>query len=185
MQSDITAGNLDLPGLWVRPKPRAWFDALIPQYAGLAALGSDGHAVVRGLRMTELAFTRSDIETVVADFYARVRRHPVLGPVFQERVPSTDSAWQTHEAKIVEFWCSAILKTRSYSGSPMQAHSNVSGLRGFHFDIWLEVFDTVLSENLPSQTAQHWSRLAHNIGRGLRMGVESNQRNAQVPSLTH
>ncbi len=45
-------------------------------------------------------------------------------------------------------------------------------VRPEHFDIWLGIFDMVLSENLPTDTAVSWSALAHRIGRGLRYGVE-------------
>lgn len=49
--------------------------------------------------------TPQEIEAVVADFYAQVRLHPVLGPVFARHV--TD--WPAHEAKIARFWRNAIL----------------------------------------------------------------------------
>ncbi len=108
------------------------------------------------------------IALVVARFYARVRAHPVLGPVFGEHVHD----WTTHEAKIARFWRNAILLERSYDGNPMGAHMNAGNVEGPHFAIWLGLFDEVLQAELPPELAQSWSAMAHRIGRGLRLGIE-------------
>ena len=52
------------------------------------------------------------IDQVVAAFYARIRTHPKLGPVFASHV--TD--WPEHEEKIARFWRNAILMERGYDG---------------------------------------------------------------------
>lgn len=49
--------------------------------------------------------TAEDITRVVTEFYAAIREHPGLGPVFAAHV--TD--WPAHEAKIAGFWRNAIL----------------------------------------------------------------------------
>ena len=107
------------------------------------------------------------IDTVVADFYAFVREHPGLGPVFAAHV--TD--WPTHEAKIARFWRNAILFERSYDGNPMAAHLAAGNVRPGMFEPWLGLFDMVLHRNLPPETAAAWSALAHRIGVGLRSGL--------------
>ena len=108
------------------------------------------------------------IDAVVADFYAFVREHPGLGPVFAAHV--TD--WPTHEAKIARFWRNAILFERSYDGNPMAAHLAAGNVRPGMFEPWLGLFDMVLHRNLPPETAAAWSALAHRIGVGLRSGLE-------------
>lgn len=123
--------------------------------------------------------TAADIESVVADFYTEVRAHPTLGPVFAKHV----SDWPTHEAKIAAFWRNAILFERSYAGNPMQVHSNAGNVRPGMFSPWLELFDTVLARNLPAETAQAWSALAHRIGAGLRMGVSERVAPGDIPNL--
>ena len=112
--------------------------------------------------------TPDQIDAVVAEFYAVIRTHPGLGPVFAAHV--TD--WPAHEAKIARFWRNAILLERSYDGNPMEVHRKAGDVRAAHFDVWLGLFDSVLRRNLPAETAGAWSALAHRIGRGLRMGVE-------------
>lgn len=111
--------------------------------------------------------TPEQIDAVVADFYAFVREHPGLGPVFAEHV--TD--WPAHEARIAHFWRNAILFERGYDGNPMQAHLDAGNVRPGMFSPWLALFDMVLRRNLPPETAEAWSTLAHRIGQGLRAGV--------------
>lgn len=113
------------------------------------------------------AITEDQIAAVVAEFYACVRQHPGLGPVFAAHV--TD--WPAHEAKITRFWRNAILHDRVYDGNPLEKHRNAGNVRVPMFDVWLGLFDSVLKRELPPETAAAWSALAHRIGRGLRFGM--------------
>lgn len=111
--------------------------------------------------------TATEIDAVVADFYAQVRAHAVLGQVFAAHV----SDWPAHEAKIAAFWRNAILLERGYDGNPMQVHRAAGNVRPGMFDAWLALFDSVLVRRLQPKTAQAWSTLAHRIGQGLRYGL--------------
>ena len=128
--------------------------------------------------------TAAEIDRVVAVFYARIRRHAVLGEVFAAHV--TD--WPEHEVKIASFWRNAILMERSYSGNPMRKHmaAGAGNVHGAHFPQWLAVFDEVLRETLTADQAAAWSELAHRIGQGLWFGLETyvqDPAGAQVPRL--
>ncbi|THD72889.1 group III truncated hemoglobin [Thalassobius vesicularis] len=111
--------------------------------------------------------TRDEIARVVHAFYAMVRDHPGLGPVFAAHV--TD--WPKHEEKIIRFWANAILYERDYSGNPMAAHQDAGNVRPGMFAPWLGLFDLVLRMELRPDQAAAWSELAHRIGRSLRAGV--------------
>jgi hemoglobin len=111
--------------------------------------------------------TEAQIDAVVAEFYACIRQHPGLGPVFAAHV--TD--WPAHEAKIAGFWRNAILFERSYDGNPLAVHRAAGNVRPGMFDAWLGLFDSVLKRELPAETAASWSALAHRIGAGLRYGL--------------
>ena len=113
------------------------------------------------------AITRPEIERVVAAFYARIRAHPGLGPVFAVHV--TD--WPGHEARVADFWANTILHERRYEGSPVEAHVNAGNVRPGMFETWLALFDTVLLSELTPEQAASWSALAHRIGRSLRAAV--------------
>lgn len=124
--------------------------------------------------------TRDDIERVVHSFYALVRQHPGLGPVFAVHV--TD--WAAHEDKIIRFWANAILHERGYDGNPVQVHRDAGNVRPGMFDAWLGLFDLVLREELRPDQAEAWSKLAHKIGRSLRAAVvEKMQGPGGVPIL--
>lgn len=126
------------------------------------------------------AVTAADIDRVVADFYAAIRMHPGLGPVFASHV--TD--WPAHEARIASFWRNAILMERGYDGNPLQVHRAAGNVRPGMFSPWLALFDSTLTRNLPPDTAAQWSALAHRIGEGLRYGVVEPTTDAQgVPKL--
>jgi hemoglobin len=115
-------------------------------------------------------FDISDVQIarVVATFYACVRDHPGLGPVFAVHV--TD--WPKHEDKITRFWQNAILHERSYDGNPLAVHRAAGNVRPGMFHVWLGLFDSVLRLELPAETAAQWSALAHRIGRGLMFGMQ-------------
>lgn len=115
--------------------------------------------------------SEDEIGRVVAEFYAVVRTHPGLGPVFARHV--TD--WPAHEAKIERFWRNAILFERVYDGNPTAVHIAAGDVRGPMFEVWLGLFDSVLRRELKPETAAAWSALAHRIGRGLRFAVEAAQ----------
>lgn len=121
--------------------------------------------------------TAAEIDLVVATFYARIRSHKILGPIFGAHV--TD--WPSHEAKIAAFWRNAILYERSYNGNPMVVHRAAGDVHPGHFTPWLALFDTVLDEVLNPEAAAAYSALAHRIGRGLRMGVSDRDQQAGMP----
>lgn len=124
--------------------------------------------------------TPDQIDQQVAAFYAEVRLHPVLGPVFAAHV--TD--WPAHEAKIGRFWRNAILRDRVYDGSPMQAHRAAGDVTTAHFPLWLDLFETTARRVLPAAAARSWNIIARRIGRALSMGVaEARQAPGTVPSL--
>ena len=127
------------------------------------------------------AITPEEIDRVVAEFYACVRVHPGLGPVFAVHVAD----WPAHEEKIARFWRNAILHERCYDGNPLEVHTRAGNVRPGMFDAWLGLFDSVLVRMLAPQTAAAWSALAHRIGRGLRYGVvEATTFPGGIPKLT-
>ena len=111
--------------------------------------------------------SRAEIERVVAVFYAAVREHPGLAPVFAAHVED----WPRHEAKVADFWANTILHERSYDGSPVGAHVNAGNVQPGMFESWLALFDSTLKTELSPDQAAAWSALTHRIGRSLRAAV--------------
>lgn len=111
------------------------------------------------------------INHVVSVFYAQVRHHPVLGPIFANHI--ADENWPTHEDKIARFWRNAILREKCYSGNPMREHLTRPDVKAEHFPLWLDLFHQVLHAQLPENLAHSWGALADRIGEGFRTGIVS------------
>ncbi len=123
--------------------------------------------------------TPGQIDRVVTVFYARIRVHPVLGPVFANHIDGPE--WPAHETKIAGFWRNAILRERSYAGNPLRVHVGHSDILPEHFPQWLALFHEILEAELPARTAASWGALADRIGEGFRAGVVSMRRPTNSP----
>lgn len=108
--------------------------------------------VAMNLKLTESGgspepgVTEAQIATLVDTFYAEVREDGLIGPIFDHYV--TD--WDHHLAKMKRFWSSAILRTGTYSGRPMEAHRKIEGLQRQHFDRWHSIFAKVTDDVVPN-----------------------------------
>jgi hemoglobin len=131
------------------------------------------------LKMFEI--TADQIDLVVRAFYTRVRRDPNLAPIFAAHIDTPE--WPTHEAKIARFWRNAILREGCYSGNPMRVHLQTPEIQPEHFALWLGLFDEVVAQELPAETARAFSALAHRIGDGFRFGIEQMRQPAGAPPI--
>lgn len=131
------------------------------------------------MTLARFDITPAQIDATVAEFYACVRDHPGLGPVFARHVGD----WPAHEKKIARFWRNAILYERGYDGNPMAVHMAAGDVRAPMFAVWLGLFDSVLTRSLPDQTAKAWSALAHRIGRGMHIAIQDRD-SAGPPKLS-
>lgn len=111
--------------------------------------------------------TAEQIGTMVTAFYAEVRAHKMLGPVFANHI----NDWSAHEVKIASFWRGALLHEPGYSGFPQQVHMQHSDVMPEHFPVWLDLFEEVAFRVLPELPATAWVALARRIGGGMQMGV--------------
>ncbi len=115
--------------------------------------------------------THAQVDTMMRAFYAGIRAHPVLGPVFKGRIGDSPDAWAAHEEKIARFWRNAILHERGYNGRPQQVHMATPSVMPEHFDLWLDLFEDTARRVLPGEVATPWVALARRIGAGMKMGV--------------
>ncbi|KJS23767.1 MAG: hypothetical protein VR75_18145 [Hyphomonadaceae bacterium BRH_c29] len=92
------------------------------------------------------------VSDMVDDFYARARKDPLLGPVFETAIGDA-AEWDAHFDKLKAFWSGVALGTRRYSGRPMPAHLRLPGLTHAHFERWLALFRETLDELMPNPAA--------------------------------
>lgn len=90
------------------------------------------------------------ISDLVDAFYAKVRRHPDLGPIFAARVGED---WGPHLAKMKQFWGAVTLRTGDFKGKPVQTHQRITEARAEHFTTWLSLWRETLDEVCPTPEA--------------------------------
>ncbi|GGB21771.1 hypothetical protein GCM10011324_34730 [Allosediminivita pacifica] len=109
------------------------------------------------------------IRLVVHAFYAEAREDPVIGPVFRAHV--ADERWQGHLEKIVAFWCSSLLGTRTYDGRPMPKHLAIPELTDDHFRRWLALFRHTVNNLCPPKTAGLMIARSERIAEAFRINI--------------
>ncbi|RME16767.1 MAG: group III truncated hemoglobin [Alphaproteobacteria bacterium] len=114
-----------------------------------------------------------DIDRLVAAFYARIRAHPTLGPVFARAIAAEDGPeWRAHERKIAAFWRNAIgIERGAYDGNPMRVHVANPDVHPGMFSTWLALFRETAEEVLAPHQARAIAALADKIGESMRYGV--------------
>lgn len=128
---------------------------------------------------TAVGVTEEMIHTLVHAFYARVRRDPALGPIFNRTIAD----WDRHLAKLCDFWSSVTLMTGRFKGAPMAAHARLPDIRATHFARWLHLFGETAAETCPPDAAALFIAKAEMIGQSLQLGIAAtrNEPSARRP----
>lgn len=105
--------------------------------------------------------TRADVEKLVHQFYAKVRKDSLIGPIFND-VAQVD--WEEHLPKITNFWCDLLLGEDTYRGRPFPPHIPLN-LQASHFERWLGLFVETLDENFVGLKADEAKKRAFGIAR--------------------
>lgn len=103
------------------------------------------------------------IRRLIHPFYADVRQHAVIGPIFNARIQD----WAEHQAKITEFWALQTGGPSRYAGGFAGAHLSLD-LKPEHFQHWLTLWEFNCKRHLPEREAEEMIGLAHEFGRRLR-----------------
>ena len=113
------------------------------------------------------ALDRAGIEALVHDFYGDVRRDELLAPIF-EAVIGED--WSVHLDRLVEFWSSVMLGTRSFRGNVYGKHMALDGVCPEHFLRWITLWHRHTNRLFSAEVAEEFQRTAHGIARNLSHG---------------
>jgi len=112
-------------------------------------------------------YTEEDITHMVHHFYAQIRVHPNLGPIFNEHVDD----WDEHLDTMVDFWSSLLLRTGRFKGSPMTKHAVLPELNAGLFHQWLDLFRETCLE-MPTDLGNQAWMFAQRVARSLWMGYQ-------------
>ncbi len=120
--------------------------------------------------MTEKAFLDPSTESMtvlVHSFYADVRAHPLLGPLFEAAL---HGRWDAHLARLVDFWCTVALGARSFKGDVFGKHMALTGVTPAHFAAWVGLWQQHTGRLFAPEVAQELQLAAHGIARNLFRG---------------
>ncbi len=111
--------------------------------------------------------TDDQIETLVATFYARIRRDDVLGPIFLNAIGED---WTAHLKTMCDFWSSVMNTTGRYKGKPIPAHIKLPGIEPRHFEHWLRLFAETARVLFDADLATLFLERAQRIAESLKLG---------------
>jgi hemoglobin len=108
-----------------------------------------------------------DLDRVVRAFYGRVRKDPLLGPIFNGAVDD----WEHHLRKLQAFWSSVMLWSGRYKGQPMAVHiGQAPHMTPEAFQRWLslwgETTDALLAPAAAAALQEKASRIAESLSLG-------------------
>ncbi len=109
---------------------------------------------------------RATLAKLLRRFYADVRQHHEIGPIFARHIED----WPAHLETIADFWSGATGGPAQYRGQMPAKHMPL-GLEERHFEAWLDLWCRHCHAHLPAPEAVEMIRLAETIGQRLRQLV--------------
>lgn len=116
--------------------------------------------------MAETGIDEAMVRRLVHAFYARIRDHALLGPIFAARIAD----WDLHLDRMCAFWSSVALMTGRYHGQPMAKHASLP-VDARHFDAWLALWEDTVRAVCPPAAADCFIGKARRIAPSLELGI--------------
>lgn len=106
---------------------------------------------------------RDGLHQLLKHFYADVRQHEVIGPIFAAKIQD----WPAHLEKIADFWSGIVGGPAKYQGGMPGKHVSL-GLEEKHFEAWLGLWGHNCRAHLAEAEAREMIASAEMIGQRLR-----------------
>ena len=90
-----------------------------------------------------------DIRLFVNEFYNKVQRDALLGPVFHAAIKD----WGPHLEQMYGFWNAALFGVPGFKGNPFAKHATLN-IRAEHFQQWLLLFNDTIDSNFEGSMAE-------------------------------
>ena len=108
------------------------------------------------------------LNRLVTLFYARVRKDPALGAIFNDAIED----WPGHLEKLAAFWSSVMLTSGRYKGNPMMAHLRHRGrITPLLFQRWLALWQDATAEVMSPPAAAALQAKAARIAESLQSAL--------------
>ena len=115
-------------------------------------------------------YTEEEIAELVHTFYAKARKDPSLGPIFEAHVID----WDAHFVQMINFWSAQLRGTSRFRGAPMPKHVVLPELTAELFERWLQLFRQTTEELGNPSLQQHANPIASFIATRLWQGYQVN-----------
>ena len=103
--------------------------------------------------------TKADVSVLVNAFYTKVREDSLLRDIFNDVIKDN---WPAHLNRMIDFWSTVLLYTRTYKDDPMPKHLPLPVSKE-HFDRWLDLFNETISEHFDGEIAENARKRASSI----------------------
>ncbi len=107
---------------------------------------------------------RAGLQTLLRRFYADVRQHNEIGPIFAAHIDD----WPSHMEKIADFWSGLTGGPALYGGGFAGRHMPLQ-LEEKHFQAWLGLWHRHCHAHLAPAEAADMIAIAEALGQRLRM----------------
>ncbi len=120
--------------------------------------------------------TREDIESLVNNFYSKVRENALLGPIFNTVIKD----WETHLDLLTDFWETNLFFIKKYTGNPLEKHVEVDKrykhtINELHFGTWINIWHQTIDEMFEGDIAQLAKNRARNMSTFMNMEIFKNK----------
>jgi hemoglobin len=115
---------------------------------------------------------RGDIETLVDEFYKKVIADDLIGHFFTKVI---ELKWDRHIPTMYDFWETTLLGKMRYKGNPMVKHIELNrkeSLNPEHFDRWLALWESTVTENFGGGKAEEAIHRARQIGELMKYKIQ-------------
>ena len=116
----------------------------------------------------EAELNEKNINKIVKLFYAKVRKHKDLAPIFNNAIHD----WPEHLDKLTLFWKDRMLGTREFVGHPPKAHLALPPFDTNLFEEWLRLFHETADEIYVPEIAELYKEKSRNIAVNLKRIIE-------------
>lgn len=114
--------------------------------------------------------TLDDIRLLVDEFYDKVRKDELIGPIFDEKI---GDHWDRHLDIMYRFWQTVLLEDgKTYFGNPFMKHASLPIFEN-HFQRWLSLWKETLQEHFHGHLAEEAYNRAEKMGYIFRVKLDA------------
>lgn len=123
---------------------------------------------------------RGDVEFLVTEFYARIRKDISLGPIFEAHIP--EDKWSAHLGKMTDFWETNLLQKRTFKGDPIFSHVAVdetvkNSITQEHFASWVRLWFGTLNDYFEGEKVEKAKAVARILTTQIYLAIWNNRQN--------